>query len=160
MLSAELRLTNPSGLHLRPATLLVQTATRFQSEIRVAAGGTPDPAVDLKSILAVLTLGVEAGTKIRISASGPDEAEALAALVAAVESGLGEPPEETPPLTPRERDILALLTTGLTRKQIAGQLGLAEATVRNHLSRLYRKLGVSDARQAVVKAFRASLLKG
>lgn len=158
MLSADLRLTNPSGLHLRPATVLVRTAARFRSDVRLSVSGSAAEPADAKSILAVLTLGVEPGARIRISAEGADEAEALAALIAAVEGGLGEQPEEAPRLTRREREILVLLTAGLTRKQIARQLGLAEPTVRNHLTRLYRRLGVQDARQAVVRAFRTNLL--
>jgi phosphotransferase system HPr (HPr) family protein len=159
MLTAELRLRNPGGLSAGPAAVLERTASRFQSELRLWRAGAAGEGADLKSRGALLAMGAEAGARVRVTADGPDEAEALAGVVAAVESGLGEAPEATPRLTRRERDILALLTTGLSRKQIAAQLGLAEATVRNHLSRLYRRLGVSDARQAVVRAFRSNLLK-
>ena len=55
-------------------------------------------------------------------------------------------------LTPRERAVLALLCEGRSNAQIAWQLGVAEKTARNHVSNLFRKLGVRSRAQAIVLA--------
>jgi pimeloyl-ACP methyl ester carboxylesterase/DNA-binding CsgD family transcriptional regulator len=55
-------------------------------------------------------------------------------------------------LTPREREILALLARGLGNADIAGQLSLSEKTVRNHVSSIFDKLGVWSRAQAIVFA--------
>ncbi|WP_026178849.1 response regulator [Streptomyces hokutonensis] len=55
-------------------------------------------------------------------------------------------------LSPRERDILALIGDGLTNRQIGGRLYLSEKTVKNHISRLLAKLGVQRRVQAAVIA--------
>jgi len=52
-------------------------------------------------------------------------------------------------LTAREKDVLKLLAEGCSNPEIAGQLFLAENTVRKHASRVYEKLGVSSAREAI-----------
>jgi DNA-binding NarL/FixJ family response regulator len=55
-------------------------------------------------------------------------------------------------LTPRERQALAFLVRGLSNTEIGRQLYVSEKTVRNHLSSVYRKLGVTSRAQAIVKA--------
>ena len=55
-------------------------------------------------------------------------------------------------LSPRERETLALLATGLSNAEIAERLGISEKTVRNHLSHLFDKLGVWSRAQAIVFA--------
>ena len=65
------------GIHARPATLLVNTATKFASDVNLEYNGK---AVNLKSIIGVMSLGVSQGAEVKISASGADEAEAVAAL--------------------------------------------------------------------------------
>jgi pimeloyl-ACP methyl ester carboxylesterase/DNA-binding CsgD family transcriptional regulator len=57
-------------------------------------------------------------------------------------------------LTTRERTTLALLCDGRSNAQIASQLGISEKTARNHISNLYRKLGVQSRAQAIVMAYR------
>ncbi len=57
-------------------------------------------------------------------------------------------------LTPRERMALRLLCEGQSNAQIAWQLGVAEKTVRNHISNLYRKLGVRSRAEAIVRTSR------
>ena len=56
------------------------------------------------------------------------------------------------PFTSRERDVLLLLSEGLTYKQIAARLGNSPSTVRTHLNNVYQKLGVVDRAQAVLLA--------
>lgn len=58
---------------------------------------------------------------------------------------------EPTPLTGREREILALLSTGATNRDIAGKLFISEATVKTHLASAYAKLGVSSRHQAVAR---------
>lgn len=78
---------NPTGLHARPAKIFVNTAKQFKSDIRVQHG---EKKANAKSLISMLTLGVETGSEIRILVDGADEEEALGALVTAVRSGLGE----------------------------------------------------------------------
>ena len=68
------------GLHLRVAADLARTASRFAAEIRVETGSL---AVDGKSLLALLTLGAAAGTRLTVTGSGKDAAEAVEAFAAA-----------------------------------------------------------------------------
>ncbi len=56
------------------------------------------------------------------------------------------------PLTPREVEILRLMAAGLSNGEIAGRLGTAEGTVKNHGSHIFSKLGVRDRTRAVLKA--------
>ena len=65
------------GLHARPATVLVNTAGKFASDITLEYNGK---SVNLKSIMGVMSLGVPHNAEILISANGDDAAEALAAL--------------------------------------------------------------------------------
>jgi DNA-binding NarL/FixJ family response regulator len=61
-------------------------------------------------------------------------------------------------LTPRERQIVALVTEGLTNKDIAERLFISEATARNHLTSILDKLDVTDRFQLTVYAFRRGLV--
>jgi DNA-binding CsgD family transcriptional regulator len=63
----------------------------------------------------------------------------------------GDLPPELPPLSPRERQLLLLLTKGLSNKEIAWELGIKEQTVKNYLKPLYDKLGVHDRVSALLK---------
>lgn len=78
---------NPSGLHARPASLLTREAAQFASSIALV---TDDGEYNAKSILNVLSAGIACGTRIFIRAEGEDEDQAVEALCAAIESGLGE----------------------------------------------------------------------
>jgi DNA-binding NarL/FixJ family response regulator len=62
------------------------------------------------------------------------------------------------PLTMREREVLSLMTNGLANTQIAAALKLGEGTVRNHVSNILAKLGVSDRTKAVLVAIRQRLV--
>jgi phosphotransferase system HPr (HPr) family protein len=70
-------ITNPQGVHARPADMFVKLASQYESKIEVIKDGE---RVDGKSILAVLTLGAVEGTKLQIEVTGPDAEAALAAL--------------------------------------------------------------------------------
>jgi two-component system, NarL family, response regulator LiaR len=66
--------------------------------------------------------------------------------------------ELTEPLTERELEVLKLLAKGLSNQEIAEQLKLSEGTVRNYLSTLFSKLGVSDRTKAAVLAIQHGLI--
>jgi len=89
--SIELLVRNASGLHARPATLFVEAAARYASRITIENLDRGPRAVDAKSVLMLLTIGVTVGHRVRITADGPDADAALAGLRELVESGLGEP---------------------------------------------------------------------
>jgi phosphocarrier protein HPr len=81
-------ITSDSGLHARPATVLVNKAGQFQSEISLSYNGR---TVNLKSIMGVMSLGVPKGSQIVIEADGNDGDEALVAIEGVLKSeGLGE----------------------------------------------------------------------
>ena len=84
MVARRVPVVNALGLHARAAARFVRLAGRFQSQIRVTRGSR---TMDGKSILGLLLLAAARGTEIHISADGPDEAEALAALCALAERG-------------------------------------------------------------------------
>ena len=69
--------TNPQGLHARPADLFVKLASQYESTVEVIKDGE---RVDGKSILAILTLAAVQGTQLEIEATGPDAEAALNAL--------------------------------------------------------------------------------
>lgn len=57
-------------------------------------------------------------------------------------------------LTPRQRDVLALLVWGLRNKEIARRLGIGESSVKEHLSAVYARLGVHNRTGAVMAVLR------
>ncbi len=87
MVSQKVVVKNPTGLHLRPAGVLCKAAMQYKSLITFQRGST---TANAKSVLSVLGACVKCGEEIEITCSGSDEEEALAALIAVVESGLGE----------------------------------------------------------------------
>lgn len=88
MLERTVVVTNPAGLHARPAAQFVRAAAQFASAIRVGHGAKE---ADAKSILAVLALGVHQGARITLRIEGPDEGPAMEHLVSLLASGPGEP---------------------------------------------------------------------
>ena len=66
--------------------------------------------------------------------------------------------DQPDPLTDRETEILRLMAGGFSNKEIANSLGVAEGTVKNHVSNILSKLGVRDRTRAVLKAFELKLV--
>jgi phosphocarrier protein len=87
MTSCRVVVVNQLGMHARAAARFVHLATRFESQIKVARDSRE---MDGKSIMGLLLLAAARGTRMTITADGADEAEAIAALSALVESGFGE----------------------------------------------------------------------
>jgi phosphocarrier protein len=87
MTSRSVTVVNQLGLHARAAARFVNLATRYKSQVRVARDAR---TMDGKSIMGILLLAAGRGMTITISADGPDEIEAVAALTHLVETGFGE----------------------------------------------------------------------
>ena len=87
MVSQKVVIKNTTGLHLRPAGLFCKTAVQFQCSVKFRLKNVTSNA---KSVLSVLGACVKRGDEIEIICEGPDEEEALKAMVGIVESGLGE----------------------------------------------------------------------
>jgi two-component system, NarL family, response regulator LiaR len=95
----------------------------------------------------------ELARSIRLAAAG--EALIDPAVAARLVDALGgERPAEHGELTPREQDVLELIGRGYANKRIALELGIAEKTVKTHVSHVLAKLGVSDRTQAALYAAR------
>ena len=73
----DFNITAETGIHARPATILVQTASKFASDITLTYNGK---SVNLKSIMGVMSLGVGQNADVTISADGDDEKDAIAAI--------------------------------------------------------------------------------
>lgn len=86
-LERKVKISNSNGMHARPATKFAEIANKYNSEIRIK---TKNKEVDGKSVIELLTLGVETGTEIIISAKGSDAAEVLDALEGLVKSKFEE----------------------------------------------------------------------
>ncbi|MCL1950744.1 MAG: phosphocarrier protein HPr [Turicibacter sp.] len=81
-------ITDETGLHARPATVLVNTASKFTSEILLTYR---DKKVNLKSIMGVMSLGIQQGAEVTISAEGEDAESAMVALTDTITTtGLGK----------------------------------------------------------------------
>jgi phosphoenolpyruvate-protein phosphotransferase len=92
--SVEIEIRNESGLHARPAAVVVRAAAGFRSRIGLENATLAGPTADAKSLVGVLAAGVERGHRVRIWAEGDDEAEAIEVLSELLRGGLGERPGE------------------------------------------------------------------
>ncbi len=97
----------------------------------------------------------ELARAVRAAAAG--EALIDPAVAARLVEALGEREELAEALTPREREVLALLGRGFANKRIAAELGIAEKTVKAHVGHVLAKLGVADRTQAALYAARLGL---
>ena len=82
MVSEKATLVNPQGLHMRPAGLFASTMGKYACDVTVV---TPEKEVNGKSPMAL-----PCGTEVEVKCDGADEAEALAAAIELIKSGLGE----------------------------------------------------------------------
>lgn len=89
-LTLKTTIQHPSGLHARPASLFVQTANKYKSDITVQNLTDDSPVVNAKSILNILTLGVMQNHEVEIVADGDDANEAVESFKALIEENFGE----------------------------------------------------------------------
>lgn len=87
MYEKEVKIINRAGLHTRPASMIVKTAAKFNSDVYINNNGY---TVNAKSIIGVMTLAASIGTNLIIRAEGKDEKEAVEALVELISQGFGE----------------------------------------------------------------------
>lgn len=87
MLTQNIEIINKLGLHARASAKLTQTSGAFQSAVFVAKAGR---RVNAKSIMGVMMLAAGKGTTLTLETEGPDEAEAMAAVVALINNKFGE----------------------------------------------------------------------
>ena len=83
----EVEIINKLGLHARASAKLTQLAAKFQCEVSMVRNGR---RVNAKSIMGVMMLAAGKGAKVTFETSGPDEAEALEAIVALINDYFGE----------------------------------------------------------------------
>ena len=91
MLKKHIKVINPSGVHARPASILVRTASQYEADFHIHSHGY---RINGKSILGVLTLAAEQGAELDLEVEGTDEKEALEAILALFEDGFGMMEEE------------------------------------------------------------------
>ena len=90
-ITRELTLKNRYGMHVRPAGLFANTASKYDADVEVEKDGN---VVSGKSIMALMTLEAVCGSVLKISASGPQAQEALDDLTALVERKFDIPDEQ------------------------------------------------------------------
>ena len=88
MIRHKVTITNPTGLHLRPAGIFCNVASRYKCKVEFVYDD--NISANAKSVLSVLGACVKAGDEIELICNGEGEEEPMAAMVEAVESGLGE----------------------------------------------------------------------
>ncbi len=87
MVREKIVIRNASGLHLRPTGILCNEAMKYQSSVKFQSG---QALTNAKSVLSVLGACIKCGDEVEFICEGPDEDEALRAVIDLVASGLGE----------------------------------------------------------------------
>ncbi|HLR09503.1 MAG TPA: phosphocarrier protein HPr [Bacillota bacterium] len=80
-------ITADTGVHARPATLLVNKAGQYESDIEITYN---DKSANLKSIMGVMSLGIPKGAEVKITVNGGDEEEAMEGVAGVLKEHLGE----------------------------------------------------------------------
>lgn len=83
MVTKEVSVNNPTGLHARPATMLVKKASSFKSDLSIEFNGK---RANVKSLIGVLSLGIVKGSTIKVIAHGEDEEVASEEIVKLIKS--------------------------------------------------------------------------
>lgn len=87
MLEKTICVTNETGIHARPAAVLVKVAMKYQSDIFIYRGGNE---YDAKSIMNVMSMGVRKGEEIHLKINGPDETQAFQTITELIENDFKE----------------------------------------------------------------------
>lgn len=87
MVSKQTKISNPMGMHMRPAGMFANAMMKFDSDVNLVANGK---TVNAKSIMNLIAACIKCGTEVEVQCSGPDEEAALMEAVRLIESGLGE----------------------------------------------------------------------
>ena len=116
--------------------------------LRAGAAGYLLKDVSSDTLVAAVTAAARGEAFLQSTVTG----RVVAAFARLMESGGPRAEALVMPLSPREREILALLGTGASNKEIADRLSLAEGTVKNHVTNILTKLDVRDRTQAAIRA--------
>jgi phosphocarrier protein len=87
MVEKKVVIKNETGIHARPASMIVQLANKYGAEVTLGKDGNE---VNAKSIMGIMSLGVSKSTEVTVKAEGEDAQDAVNALVELLESGFGE----------------------------------------------------------------------
>ncbi len=148
-------LTELSGRNALPPTIILTT---FDDEELVLAGiqagakGYLLKDVALAELVAAIKTVAEGGTIVK-----PAVTQRLLKGLEHLQTDFSSL-DRPDPLTDRETEILRLMAGGYSNKEIANSLGVAEGTVKNHVSNILSKMGVRDRTRAVLKAFELGLI--
>ena len=116
--------------------------------LRAGAAGYLLKDVSSETLLAAITAAARGEAFLQSTVTG----RVVAAFARLMESGGPRAEALVLPLSPREREIMSLLGTGASNKEIADRLCLAEGTVKNHVTNVLTKLDVRDRTQAALRA--------
>jgi DNA-binding NarL/FixJ family response regulator len=116
--------------------------------LRAGAAGYLLKDVSSETLMAAVTAAARGEAFLQSTVTG----RVVAAFARLMESGGPRAEALVLPLSPREREILSLLGTGASNKEIADRLCLAEGTVKNHVTNILTKLDVRDRTQAALRA--------
>lgn len=136
--SARVVLANAHGLHARPAKVLAQLAKGFEGEIRIRLHDSTQPAVSVKSLSKLLSLGARSGQVLELIAEPGIAADALPVLLAAIEQGLGEEVEAPPPTAMQDEATMPALQAplpGSTLQGVAAAPGIASGPAHVQVER-------------------------
>jgi phosphocarrier protein HPr len=89
MLKKEFVMRCPQGFHLRPAQVLMETASKYTSKIMLKKNGS-DIETEAKSILGLMSLGLENGESVSVTIDGPDEQKTMEAVQKLFDTNFGE----------------------------------------------------------------------
>ncbi len=128
-------------------------APYVQEAIKLGASGYVLKGITRRELLAAVRAVLEGGSVI--------DPRLLSRVVEAVAAEPGSPPSwaTAEPLTPLERQVLTLVTHGLTNREAADRLGCSVGTVKKYVQRIIEKLQVTDRTQAAVEAVRRGLIR-
>jgi DNA-binding CsgD family transcriptional regulator len=128
--------------------------------MRVVLVGTPAATRHLREVLEAsgITVAGEALSPDDIPDDESNDAVVIASAAPERDEADEGPAPPVEPLTPREREVLELVSEGLPNKAIAARLGVSDHTVKFHLSSIFGKLGVSTRTEAVRRAVHAGLI--
>ncbi len=87
MVSQKITISNPQGLHMRPAGVFAKGVSKFECDVTINFNGK---AINAKSLLNIIGACIKCGSEIELECNGPDEEEALKTAIEMIESGLGE----------------------------------------------------------------------
>lgn len=130
------------------------TDERILSALQAGAKGYLLKGAPRAELFAAIRIVHQGGSLLQ-----PVVASRLLDQIAAPEGGPGSGSETVEELTPREREVLALLVKGKQNKEIAAELSIAERTVKFHISSIFGKLGAGNRTEAVTTAIQQGLVE-